>query len=1835
MREIVFFDTEVQKHSGHLFDIGAVNSQGREIHTPNRSEFRDFIRDCGFVCGHNIFAHDLKFVGDLIRETNGRCYFIDTLYLSPLLFPKRPYHRLLKDDKLQSDDLNNPVNDSKKARDLFYDEVNAFRALPASMKEIFRLLLGGRQEFRGFFAFLDMHRDITEDTSSALTNNALSRAVYTKTVSTQAAPAHTVHTQAAPAPTEEVDSARRFTNTVSTHSLPTHAIPENDNMVKVTASLILREFSGRICENADLSSMIRKAPVELAYTLSLIHVDDKSSVTPPWVIRNYPQIENVVKLLRATPCAKGCPYCRSRLNVRAQLKDFFGFDSFRTYDGEPLQEKAAAAAVAGRSLLAVFPTGGGKSITFQLPALIAGETSRGLTVVISPLQSLMKDQVDNLEERGIADAVTINGLLDAVERGNAIERVENGIASILYISPESLRSKSIERLLLSRNVVRFVIDEAHCFSAWGQDFRVDYLYIGDFIRRLREKKNLNHDIPVSCFTATAKQKVIRDICDYFQDKLGLNLELFTTSATRKNLHYSVLFMEDENEKYMTARRLLEAKDCPAIIYVSRVKKTLEISKRLAADGFSALPYNGQMERSEKVANQNAFINGEARVIVATSAFGMGVDKKDVGLVIHYEISDSLENYVQEAGRAGRDPSILADCYVLFSNEDLDKHFILLNQTKLSMSEIQQVWKAVKDLTKVRSSFSASALEIARAAGWGEEKHDIETHVRSALAALEQAGYLRREQNVPHVYADSLLVANMAEAASRIDASDRFTLAQRENAKRSIKFILSRKSISRGSKDDAETRVDYIADRLGLPKSDVIDAVNLMREEHILADHTDLTAFLPAGEKKNRAAGILTRFQALEEYLIVNLPNGEYFKYKELNDQAVREGVSHSTVKDIKTIVFFWTITGLLRKKHNPDDDRVYLERTAEPALFQKRLRKRIGLSHFIIEYLYAKEPLPGERQDTATRVIPFSLMELKNEYINSLPLIASQLKLSGDDIKDALLYLSKIRALTLEGGFFVVYNAMQIKRLETDNRIKYKLDDYRQLDDFYRQRIQQIHIVGEFANLMVRDYDAALQFVSDYFQIDHKDFLDKYFKGDRQKEIVRNITGEKYNRLFGGLSPLQRQIIDDDRSKYIVVAAGPGSGKTMLLVHKLASLTMLEDVKSDQLLMLTFSRAAATEFKTRLMELIGNAAHYITIKTFHSYCFDLLGRPGTLEAAENVVPDAVAGIEKGEIEPRLITKSVLVIDEAQDMDEHEFALVKGLMKQNDMMRVIAVGDDDQNIYEFRGSRSAYMFSLIKDYGAMRYEMLDNYRSKKNIITLSNAFSATICGRMKTTPIRPACTESRAVDGSSMRPADSESRAVDGSSTQPTDSESRAVDNNPIQPTDSEGRAVDGSSIRLGDSENGLVVITTYRSGNLELPLCEELRKDRAEDIHNVRKTGEITSLTNSTAKLTESGKPRSFISRAVLTATNEEAFRVMGLLLNSGIPAKLVQSLTGFDLNDLAELRYFTDILKQQSASPVIDRKQWDKAKDSLKNVFKTSSILPVCLRVITTFERINRTLYLQDFIEFLLESKLDDFTVMDDVDTAGPAAEGMGAAAPCAGSGTVLVSTFHKAKGRQFDAVYILLDRYDFSSDAAKRAAYVGITRAKSYLSIHTNSPFFDRLPLPSDSVIRRADPAIYPEPDELLLELGHRDVFLDFYKGMGHAISRLRSGDPLHIDGRYLSISITSPGRSPDMSPGMSSDMSFDMSSDMSHGMSLYMSSGMSSDMSHGMCVGMSAGSPDFCRIVKFSNKFWQKLSELAAKGYKPIRAEVRFLVYWKGKDDAVETLILLPNIFLRKLR
>ncbi|MBK3519892.1 RecQ family ATP-dependent DNA helicase [Carboxylicivirga marina] len=1270
MKIIAFIDTETDVKNNRILDIGGVMDNHLTMHSSSIDEFHQFIHQAEYLCGHNIIHHDLVHIKRATKRSMDQLKIIDTLYLSPLLFPTKPYHALLKDDKLQTDELNNPLNDAIKAKDLFYDEVSAFHELDGELKQIYFALLADEQEFSSFFYFVDYSSN-------------------------------------------ELD----------------------------TCLLIQNQFRDRICRHANIEKLIIENPLELAYCLALINTNNRYSITPPWVVKNCPDIERVMYLLRNKPCLKGCPYCNHSLDAKAGLKKFFGFDSYRSYGGKALQEEAVNAAINNKSVLAVFPTGGGKSITFQVPALMSGESVKGITVVISPLQSLMKDQVDNLENSNITEAVTINGLLDPIERAQSFERVENGTASLLYISPESLRSKSIERLLLGRNVVRFVIDEAHCFSSWGQDFRVDYLYIGDFIRSLQEKKNLENGIPVSCFTATAKQNVIQDIKDYFLDKLNLQLEIFSAKASRTNLNYKVIPKDNEEDKYATLRNLIDGKICPTIIYVSRTRRAYQIAERLSEDGYRAKAYHGKMDKQEKSENQDAFIRGDVDIMVATSAFGMGVDKKDVGMVIHYEVSDSLENYVQEAGRAGRDEHITADCYVLYNEEDLSKHFILLNQTKLNIKEIQQIWKAIKDITRFRSNVSNSALEIARKAGWDDNVVEIETRVTTAIAALEEAGYLKRGQNMPRIFATSILSKNAQEAIEKINSSSNFNERQRQHAVRIIKKLFSSKSRQQAPDGEvAESRIDYISDHLGIVKEEVINVVNLLREEHILADTKDLTAYIKRGENKNRSLNIVNSMAQIEKFLTTQFTEREQsFHIKELNELAEEKGCNGVSPNKIKTIINFWMIKNWLkRKQHNFSQNHLTILSNYSQKTLSDKLEKRYELARFIVEYLFIKSSLLQDDKNKEQVLVEFSVHELKDEYEKQNALF--KLNISIDDIEDALFYLSRIDAIKIEGGFLVVYNKLSIERLEDDNKVKYKKEDYKKLNAFYENKVQQIHIVGEYAKKMIQDYKEALQFVEDYFQLNYTSFLNKYFKSSRQNEIKRNITPAKFKQLFGELSPAQLGIIKNNISPYIAVAAGPGSGKTRVLVHKLASLLLMEDVKHEQLLMVTFSRAAATEFKKRLFALIGNAAAFIEIKTFHAYCFDLLGKVGSIEKSQTIIEHAVNKIKNKDIETNRITKTVLVIDEAQDMDVNEFELIKTLMQHNEEMRVIAVGDDDQNIYEFRGASSQYLEQFIKEQKAIKVELIENYRSKANLVEFTNHFAKKITSRIKETPIVPHTTE---------------------------------------------------------------------------------------------------------------------------------------------------------------------------------------------------------------------------------------------------------------------------------------------------------------------------------------------------------------------------------------------------------------------------------------------------------------------------------------------------------------
>jgi len=929
--------------------------------------------------------------------------------------------------------------------------------------------------------------------------------------------------------------------------------------------------------------------------------------------------------------------------------------------------------------------------------------------------------------------------------------------------------------------------------------------------------------------------------------------------------------------------------------------------------------------------------------------------------------------------------------------------------------------------------------------------------------------VKRKQNMPRVFANSILPKTAQEAIDKIMHSQKFTEDQKITATRIIKSLFSRKSRKQSKSDEAESRVDYISDTLGLDIRNVISVVNLLRDEKILGDTKDLTAFIKKGENKNRSLAITQSYRLIENFLCPLFEEQQKsFHIKDLNEQIEESGCKDVSPNKIKTVINFWAIKNWI-KRHNQDYSKNHIVAiSCQPKEeLKERLEKRHILAEFIVGFLYDKSNTIIEKGETGKEevLVEFSVLELQEAFGNQVQMF--EVKTTIEDIEDTLFYLSRIEAIKIEGGFLVVYNKLTIDRLEQNNRVQYKEQDYQKLSQYYDHKVQQIHIVGEYAKKMVDDYSGALKFVDDYFQLNFPSFINKYFKGSREYEIKRNITPKKYKQLFDSLSDVQRRIIDDKDSRYIVVAAGPGSGKTRVLVHKLASLLLMEDVKHEQLLMVTFSRAAATEFKKRLIELIGNAAHFIDIKTFHSYCFDLLGKVGTIDRSGAIIKNTVEKIKANEVETNRITKTVLVVDEAQDMDEEEFELIKVLMDKNEEMRVIAVGDDDQNIYEWRGADSKYLSSFITEKQATKYELITNYRSKSNLVSFTNQFLKTIDKRLKEIPI---------------------------------------VANQP---------------------GNGKIRIIHYNNGNLITPLIDDILS---------------TGLSGTTC---------------ILTHKNEEASLVAGLLTKNGHQAKLIQSDDSFSLYNLEEVRFFLNELKLDDDIFIISDDIWGNAKRKLIDKFKLSSKFEICNNLIKDFEGTNtKRKYKSDFEVFIRESKLEDF-----ISTNGE---------------TIFVSTIHKAKGKEFDNVFLLLDNLDAREDKMKRQIYVAMTRAKQNLTIHLNGNYLNQLK--TEELERIENNEIFQKPSELILHLSHKDLNLGYFEYVQKRVNALTSGDSIMISDE-----------------------------------------------------GCKNDSNEF--VLKYSKRFLETISEKKKSGYELKEAKVNFIVYWTDEDKKIEVKIVLPELHFEK--
>ncbi|WP_302063467.1 ATP-dependent DNA helicase RecQ, partial [uncultured Duncaniella sp.] len=314
------------------------------------------------------------------------------------------------------------------------------------------------------------------------------------------------------------------------------------------------------------------------------------------------------------------------------LKRYWGYDAFR-----PMQEEIIDSVLEGRDTLGLLPTGGGKSLTFQVPAMILP----GVTIVVTPLISLMKDQVDNLADRGIR-AVLFHSGLTPREKDLGMTRCRLGKAKIAYVSPERLQNERFLAELRSLTVSLLVVDEAHCISQWGYDFRPSYLRIAA-LRRI-----VGEEVPVLALTASATPEVTGDIMRH----LGFREpRVFAKSFTRENLSYIVRYADIKEP--MLLRILTSTSGC-SIVYVRSRRRTRELAALLNDAGIPSEAYHAGLAPEEKEERQDRWKQDETRVMVATNAFGMGIDKPDVRLVVHYDLPSSLEEYYQEAGRGGRD-----------------------------------------------------------------------------------------------------------------------------------------------------------------------------------------------------------------------------------------------------------------------------------------------------------------------------------------------------------------------------------------------------------------------------------------------------------------------------------------------------------------------------------------------------------------------------------------------------------------------------------------------------------------------------------------------------------------------------------------------------------------------------------------------------------------------------------------------------------------------------------------------------------------------------------------------------------------------------------------------------------------------------------------------------------------------------------------------------------------------------------------------------------------------------------------------------------------------------
>ena len=1274
-----------------------------------------------FVLGHNVLAHDLPVLREL-RELAPdspllQLPVIDTLHLSPLAFPQNPYHRLIKDYKLIRDSLNSPLSDCRSTLTLFADQQNAFD----------KLFEANPEELLCYQAL------IAPRTGPGLGNFLLAL------------------TRRTPMSIGEV-----------ANRLPALLV-ETDPGLERELKVCRTRLTSLIEE--DLRRPELHWPI--AYVLAWLRVSGGNSVLAPWVRHQFPAVGRLVAGLRDRPCQDPtCTYCRTTHDPRQELKRYFGFDDFRyEADGHSMQHDIVLSGMRSESVLAVLATGGGKSICYQLPALNRYHRNGSLTVIISPLQSLMKDQVDGLLARNVQCAAALNGLLTMPERADVLEKVQMGDVGMLLVSPEQFRNMAFRKAIANRQIGAWIFDEAHCLSKWGNDFRPDYLYAARFIR---ESSGEGERAPIGCFTATAKQDVLDDIRKHFLDELGVCFKSFIGTPERPNLHFEV-FPVSAGEKFARTQALLldelEGREGGAVVFVASRKKAEELADFLLGQNWTCKHFHAGLQPHEKKDIQDDFIRGDLRVIVATNAFGMGVDKPDVRLVIHADIPGSLENYLQEAGRAGRDQDD-ARCVLLYDSQDIETQFGLSERSRLSYKDIQQILKKLRFEAAKRKGGQVviTAGEILQdesvQTSIEADARDAETKVATAIAWLERGQFLRRDENHTKVFPAKLCLTE-EEAAKRLENA-RLPQRRLEEFRAIVRFLYSAEA-------DERINTDQLMLLTGQTNEEVSAALRQLEALGLLENDSQLTFYVRhgiAGASSERLERCLALEAALFKVLREQAPDAGDGTWQDVNlpplTAALRERCGQPELLPLHVSRLLHSLA--LDRDGDSQQRSSFELRQLNRDYLKLRIRggyswsqveglgeKRRRIAAVVLPFLLGKLP-PGQRGKDL--LVQTTFGELQHVLAADLELSATikpEQRLKA--LEHVLLYLHHQEVLTLNHGMTVMRRAMTIDINPEKQGQRYVKDDFQRLDEHYRERRIQVHVMREYAEVALREMADALRLVMHYFTRSKDDFLRAYFPGKEQ--ILQLATSEaSWKAIVDSVNATQKVIVTDHQDHNRLVLAGPGSGKTRLVVHRIAYLLRVRRVPAPAIIALTFNRHAANEIRKRLFALVGNDAIGITVLTYHAMAMRLTGtsfdrrdkvEEGELDAVLDRAAELLEGRTSAEGEDDLRERLLrgyryILVDEYQDIDDRQYRLVSALAGRHDDrdgdLCILAVGDDDQNIYQWRGGSNRHIARFCEEYGAQVSYLVDNYRSSRAIIVAANQLVEQNVARLKAEhPIR--------------------------------------------------------------------------------------------------------------------------------------------------------------------------------------------------------------------------------------------------------------------------------------------------------------------------------------------------------------------------------------------------------------------------------------------------------------------------------------------------------------------